>query len=722
MLIKSFILFLFIFSNTFQTQAKSDTSKPEKKKSGLKILTDKNDEEIVVTARRIPETPFESNRNISLLKKSDISKLSPRSTPEALLDLPGIFLQKTNHGGGAPIIRGMIGPRILLMYDGVRLNNSVYRTGPLQYLNALDQTSLHKIEVLSGAGSVLYGSDAMGGVIHSIPIGFEKLKNKTGISFHSSLSSRFQSADNGRIVNGSLVSGNSTNGFLGAFSLRYFDNLRAGGTIGEQIYTSYHQGNSLVSGFTKLNYGIFRDISVRANYLYSAMLDAGRTDKLVTKNQVSWYDNTMHLAWSTIHVPLPSIASDLELVLSWQKFFERKDDHSLNLDNIEILKISRNETRVSTLGMDLKYNLKLMENSLRIRSGILFYMDMVNADKYSVDYETTGVWESFPSGVYPDNSTYSHGGSFLLTEYDVYKTSTHKIEVNAGARFSFVRGHANAAATLPEINFSNEGLTFFSALSYIWNKKINISSVFSQGMRAPNLQEAVFIGDAGKSFEIPGENLTPEYSDNFEIILKGRFNYFTFELTAWHSRIHDIIGRKASTYENMTEVDGKPVMSSYNGELGILYGAQGVMHINPRGILQFRTHMSWTWGEQTDDNSVTTPMTRIPPFFLHAGIIFKIPVFSGISGFMEGYFRYAAKQSRLSPEDENDVRIPEGGTPSWYTFNLRTYFTVNNPGSFMEKLNFGINFENILDEEYKYHGSGVYSPGRNFILFAEAAI
>jgi outer membrane receptor for ferrienterochelin and colicin len=121
--------------------------------------------EAVAVARRDPEDRFRSARSVSSVSGRHLTEHAPRTVPEAFHDTTGVFVQQTNHGGGSPIVRGMIGPQNLILVDGVRLNNSVYRTGPIQYLNLVDPLSLERMEVMRGPGSVLYGSDAMGGVI-----------------------------------------------------------------------------------------------------------------------------------------------------------------------------------------------------------------------------------------------------------------------------------------------------------------------------------------------------------------------------------------------------------------------------------------------------------------------------------------------------------------------------------------------------------------------------
>ena len=124
-------------------------------------------EELVVTAQRSAKPRLASTDAIEVLHQKHIQSRQMRSAPEAIALLPGVFVQKTNHGGGSPMLRGLTGNQTLLLMDGIRLNNATYRYGPNQYFNTIDLFSLEKIEVLRGSGAVQYGSDALGGVIQA---------------------------------------------------------------------------------------------------------------------------------------------------------------------------------------------------------------------------------------------------------------------------------------------------------------------------------------------------------------------------------------------------------------------------------------------------------------------------------------------------------------------------------------------------------------------------
>ena len=193
----------------------------------------------VVTGKLGPEPLYSADRSISVVTGEELKERRPRTTPEALWEAPGVYVQQTNHAGGSPIVRGMIGPQVLLVVDGVRLSNSTYRTGPMQYLNLLDPYATARLEVLRGAGSLLYGSDAMGGVIQAVPVGPRDVRGADGFDGGATVAMRRASADSGHTLHGHGDMGYGGLSVLGGVSYSHLGNLLGGGDVGEQVYSGY---------------------------------------------------------------------------------------------------------------------------------------------------------------------------------------------------------------------------------------------------------------------------------------------------------------------------------------------------------------------------------------------------------------------------------------------------------------------------------------------------
>ena len=124
-----------------------------------------------MTAQGEERRAFDVPESVSTLEADEFSREALRSTPETLQGVTGVFVQKTNHGGGSPFVRGLTGNQVLLMVDGIRLSNSTFRYGPNQYLNTVAPHSVERVEVVRGSGSTLYGSDAIGGVVNVLSRG-----------------------------------------------------------------------------------------------------------------------------------------------------------------------------------------------------------------------------------------------------------------------------------------------------------------------------------------------------------------------------------------------------------------------------------------------------------------------------------------------------------------------------------------------------------------------
>ncbi|MCL5060906.1 MAG: TonB-dependent receptor plug domain-containing protein, partial [Candidatus Thermoplasmatota archaeon] len=204
--------------------------------------------EMVVTATRVEREVFNTPQAVTVLDDLAVEQANAGTTPDLLSGTEGVLIQKTNPGGGSPFIRGLTGKQVLILVDGVRMNNSNYRFGPHQYLNTLDPILVERIEVVRGPTSVLYGSDALAGVINVITRkradfsdarGTEGLAVLHGASADASLAGRLQ------------VEGNfSQLGYLGGISGKRFNSLEGGGDVGEQRPTAYDE----LDGDLKLNY------------------------------------------------------------------------------------------------------------------------------------------------------------------------------------------------------------------------------------------------------------------------------------------------------------------------------------------------------------------------------------------------------------------------------------------------------------------------------------
>ncbi|MFM8243226.1 MAG: TonB-dependent receptor plug domain-containing protein, partial [Crocinitomicaceae bacterium] len=122
-------------------------------------------EEVVLSASRFEEKKKDVAQKIQVIRSKDLQQMNQSSTADVLANSGNVFVQKSQLGGGSPIIRGFETNKVLLVIDGIRMNNAIYRGGHLQNVITLDNSIMDRVEVLYGPGSVVYGSDAIGGVM-----------------------------------------------------------------------------------------------------------------------------------------------------------------------------------------------------------------------------------------------------------------------------------------------------------------------------------------------------------------------------------------------------------------------------------------------------------------------------------------------------------------------------------------------------------------------------
>lgn len=670
----------------------------------------------VVTGKRGPEPLFSSDRSISVVGERELGEQRPRSTPEALWDAPGTFVQQTNQGGGSPIIRGMIGPQVLLLLDGVRLSNSTHRTGPTQYLNLVDPRLIGRVEVLRGAGSLLYGSDAMGGVVHLLPHQPRDAREAPGFDGGALVSLRTATADRSQTwhTHGDLGYGGGA--LLGGVSVQRLGDLHGGGEVGQQLYSGYDAWYEGFNATYRFSDGALRGWTAKVAYLMGHIEDAGRTDRLDSNLSLEIYDNDDHLLYGRLGFILTPLRTQGTLTFSYQHFFERKDSFAMAKDLVTRLKSTRDEVTADTFGSDMQFITRLWESRVRLRYGGMFYRDWVAAVRLAWSEGTP--WSEKADKAYPDGSGYSTYGAFLHAEGDALRSASgHIVRLGVGYRLHGMQGEAPAEGSLPAVAIDDLGHTVLASAQYLHRDWLNLAFTFSQGFRSPNLQEAVMLGDTGKFFHVPNDDLGPERADTFELLARVRLWRVTGSMAGYVTLLHDLIKRVPDSFAGNAKVGGKDVYKNINGGEGLLWGTEVQAALELGQGFSLDGHLTYTWGEERKEDGSTEPLTRIPPLFGQVSLRWDTPAAWRWRGWAELYLRGARAQDRLSAEDEADARIPAGGTPAWWTVNLRAGTWVLDGRARVTLV-----LENLLDKPYKYHGSGVFAPGTNAVLALEGVL
>jgi len=385
---KHFFIILIFISNIGSGQ-KADTS--------YKLL-----DSVIVTSRSIKILDTKNPFVISSITNQQIVEKGARTTPEALQGVSGVFIQKTNHGGGSAFIRGLTGNQTLIVLDGIRLNNAIYRYGPNQYLNTIDMFTVDKIDVLKGIGSVEYGSDAMGGVIH-VKTKENASKDLNKISLNNT--SKFISNGMEKINRTDIHYATNKWNFIGGISLKKYGDLLGGGNIGKQTPTGYNELNYDFKTKIKINsqseivYSSQNTIQKNVPIYHKIVLENYKTNQI--DYQIHYlnylkYKYTSNKKW----------ISEIIINASTQRSIEQR---SIQKNNSSIF---RNEAdTVKNIGLTAEI-VSMPYKNWSMNTGFDYYKDEIFSEalETSSDLNT----QVFKRGLYPNRAIYKNSSIFNI--------------------------------------------------------------------------------------------------------------------------------------------------------------------------------------------------------------------------------------------------------------------------------------------------------------------
>jgi len=668
-------------------------------------------EEIVITATRTGKPTFDVPNTAFVINGEDILlRRQSRTMPEVLKETPGVMVQKTSNGQGSPYIRGFTGYHTLLLIDGIRLNNSVFRSGPNQYWNTVDTASISRLEIIAGPGSVLYGSDAVGGTVNVITIGPEM--HGEGLAWGGHGHYRFASADHSST--GRLATSGSYEDQFGwslGLSLKDFGDVRGGDDVGLQEKTGYGEAD----GDIKLEYYVTPDSYLAFAHQRVSVDDAWRTHKTIYG--ISWEGTTIgdekkrvldqyrELTYLQYHSENREGFFDvIRASLSWQTMEE--DQFRIKSDD----RSDKEGFDVDTAGAWLQ--LESPGRFGRWTYGVEYYEDAV--DSYLTKYNADGSLNSIEiQGPVADDSSYGLFGLYVQDDIPVLDS----LDLIPGARYTFARAEAGKVkdpVTGREISFTEDWDSVIGSIRLVYHVDArnhwNLYGGVMQGFRAPNLSDVSRFDTArSNELETPAPGLDPENFISYETGIKTQFHNFSAQLTYYYTDIDDMIDRTPTG----RIIDGDIEVTKKNVGDGFIHGfeAETQYRFHPAFVL----FGSVAWTEGLVDTYPTSalvlerePVSRLMPLTGHVGIRWENP---GKVHWVEASCDMADNQDRLSTSDRLDTqRIPPGGTPGYAVFNLRSGWELK------DGLIFSAAVENIFNRDYRIHGSGQNEPGINVIM------
>ena len=635
--------------------------------------------EVVVTTQRVPLNEQLIPYSISLLDKKEIDYFSKRSTPEMLMNTEGVFVQKTNHGGGSPFIRGLTGNQTLLLFDGIRLNNSIYRYGPNQYLNTVDVFTIDRIEVARGTGSVQYGSDALGGALQIFSV--EPLLNSTGSEWHGNVTGKMMTDGMEKTGRGQLEYNSKKMAMLIGGTYRDFGDLVGGKETGVQSpsgYTEYAFDGKLLFAL-KEN----MQLTLASQFLNQSHVPVYH--KVVLENyavnEFKPQQRLMNYARLNIH-GRKKIFDQVKFIASWQ---QNTENTAAQKNNTVLMQLDSN--RVNTLGFVADVT-SAFSKFWSANSGLEYYHDNVSGSRFVID--NTGTVPSLEKrGLYPDDSKY---GNFSV--YSLHNFATGNWILDAGFRLNTFNINIDDP-DLGKVKITPEALVFNVGAMYNINRANHLYGTVSNGFRAPNIDDMGTLGIVDFRYEIPAYDLKPEKSVNFETGYKLNLPKFQANVAGYYMDLNQLITRVKVEGEF---IDGYQVYKKENVEEAFITGCEAAFLWKVIPNVDLNSSISYTYGQNITKDE---PLRRIPPLNGKVAATYTLKKF-----FVSGELLFAGLQDRLAEGDKSDNRIPAGGTPAWEVVNLFAGYQLA-----MVKLKVG--FENIFNEDYRTHGSGINGVGRS---------
>jgi hemoglobin/transferrin/lactoferrin receptor protein len=672
---------------------------------------------------------------------------NPATSADMLQNTGSILVQKSQGAGGSPIIRGFEANKLLLVIDGVRMNNAIYRSGHLQNAITIDNGALDHTEIIFGPSSSLYGSDALGGVIH-FHTRDPNISGEDTLYFEGGTNLRFNS--NNRSVTGhfDFSFGRKKWGYLSSISANKFGDIIMGTNrsfhndsafglhpelvvqveSGDTVVTNLQPSVQAFSGYTQFDilqkfvYESNAHLKYTLNFQYSTSSIVNRYDKLTeyrngTLRYAEWYYGPQKRLFGQFKADFSKSPNNPKnkmfhsgvFSLAYQKTDEDRISRQFQSDSREV---KEEDVHVFSLNTDF--------NRIFTKNRILFYgLEVQHNLVYSSAYQKNiqSSLESNAQTRYPHLSNYLSSGAYLEYKQKFKNNSM----LTAGTRFSFIAANSKFEdTTFLSLPFDEVNLLAAAPsanIGYVLNPDSlsQLKFLATTGFRAPN------IDDYGKVFEksgntvVPNNELKPEYATGLDFTFSRTFGkdfltiggsaYATYLFNAMVQRDFTLNGQDSIYYQG----DMTKIQAIVNTDNAIIYGTSVYLKMNLTAQLKFHYSHNFTKGI---DLAADTPFEHIPPQF---GKIAFTYAGEKVNTALYTFYNFRKKLSDYAPGGDNIELSPsQAGTSPWWTLNYR--FGYN----FYQDLTVQLAVENILDMQYRQFASGISAPGRNFMLSLKA--
>jgi hemoglobin/transferrin/lactoferrin receptor protein len=649
---------------------------------------------IVVTATRERRRTTDVSAAVATVERKEIDRQVPSVVSDLLRATPGVFVQTNAPGQGAPIVRGMIGSGVLMLVDGMRLNTAFFRPTTNQYFALVDPYNVERIEVVREAGSTLYGSDAMGGVVQV----FTPLPLFTGSDWEAHARGRalYQTAVESWTTRVGVEGGKQGITLRGGFTFQERGDVRGGRNTGVQSpsgYTSY-------AGDVKAFFETGRhDFLVSADYLRQPStprydeLTAGFGQTRPASSVFVFEPNDRLFLHGRYRFHRPFSGLDrLELHLGFQQIDDDRRSRAFG-SPLEVTEQDRSRMLGGSVQLTTRWR-----DFMTFTYGLEAYVDRIRSAAQSRNIDTGA------SGVAPgrlaDGSSLSTFAAYVQDEIRWHPVVTTVV----GGRFSYFDIDVAQADRDVGTRFTPRDLTGSLGVIVRPHASVALLTNIGRGFRVPNVFDLSTLGARpGNRFVVPNPSLNPEQVITWDAgvrLVLPRFSAEVFGFYAWY---RDKIEGLATGEVTDT---GRTIVIPTNVSRTNYHGVEAAFRWRLRSRLSLTGTFTYTFADDLLPDGSIKPASRIPPVHGQVALLWEPTArFT-----LEAILRYYGTQDRLSPRDLTDTRMDPQGTIGRALAFVRMQWRVD------ERLTLRLDVENVFDQDLREHGSGINVPGTNVIL------
>ncbi len=700
-------------------------------------------EDLVVSANRWQGKAKFNTRQIKLLKREEIEKHSSGTMADLIGSTGAVFIQKSQQGGGSPMLRGFSSNRLLYVVDGVRMNTAIFRSGNLHNIIALDAYALEQTEVLFGANSVIYGSDAIGGVMNFQTL-VPKFAKVDRMLIKGRATARYATANKEKVGHLHFNLAKDKWSFLSSLTAYDFGDLRQGARGANEHFLSkfwverkdnkdvlVHNPNPLVqkpSAYSQINLMhkvAFRpSASLNFNYSfhYSSISTYGRYDRLMSlrggKPRFAQWDYTPQ-RWMMHNLALEHrgdklLYDKLKLQLAYQLFEEGRIERAFAKG---LRRTQREKVGAYSLNLDL---MKRLKSNVKLYYGLEYVLNRVKSKAIGQDIES--LQEQSIQARYPESSWQS---SAIYAQSSVNLSPELILEL--GARYNLYSLRADFSQYdfdfVPELksktNLHNGDCSYGLGLVCNLDDDLSLKFNISKGFRAPN------VDDIGKVFSsikgtltVPNPKLKAECVHNFDLSLSKQFSdVFRFDILAYYTSLDNALLLRPFQFKGKGLINYRgeelEVLAVQNKAKARVYGAELSMSLQALKGLHLLGQVNYQKGIALQEDGHKTPLRHSAPLFGKLALNYQVLRFETK---LYTYFQGGLRHQDLAPEERRKTDLyaldNKGQTyvPAWFTLNWQANYRLG------KHWLFSLGVENILDRAYRPYSSGISSAGRSLTL------